>query len=452
MVGLVPINYELYQSTHPTTFISTKLAHVGDNLDRYLMGRQFIVIFIAFAINLSGAPLGGSELWGLPKIVIDIFLGSGIAMILMTAMIGQLNSQVNASLCMLDYINNKFAVFTFYVAMMIEATGLMHASYLIQIIVAKLSGKPIISNEAPRNFGQNMLFWGRVLVSLGVLGFAFAVTLEALFNGQTTMWEGVHGAVAVVLLFLLIFLIGMLEGMQIAFFAVAKLPKEDRGQAKFAMKTCELLFLGKGHNLPGFMIGRQVCVTLCFFVVARVTTLNIVIGEDKNIFGVSDGLQNFFNTGLLGAVITTNLGSISWQLVASAFPLFFLSNPLVYVLLRICLFLESTGICSGAWVLAAIHKGMAGFKRDEEYIGTSEERAQKNLADDDDEVRLGLGHMMKLPVFAYGQVPRALEELMNQDPSIRDYLVSLSNHGTKKKDDEEKGLKNDVYKKNDTNE
>ena len=210
LVGLAPINFELYQASHPTTFVSTKIAHMGDNLDRYLMGRQFMVIFIAFTISLSGAPLGGSELWGFPKIVLDIFLGSGIAMILMTAMIGQLNSQVNASLCMLDYINNLFAVFTFYVAMTIEATGLMHASYLIQMIVAKMSGKPIISNEAPRNFGQNIFFWGCILVLIALLCFDLAVTLESLFKGQTTMWKGVPGYVAFILFFLLMSIIGML--------------------------------------------------------------------------------------------------------------------------------------------------------------------------------------------------------------------------------------------------
>ena len=102
MVGLAPINFEIYQASHPTTFVSTNIAHMGDNLDRYLMGRQFMVIFVAFTISLSGALLGGSELWGFPRIVLDIFLGSGISMILMTSMICQMNSQVNASLCMLD--------------------------------------------------------------------------------------------------------------------------------------------------------------------------------------------------------------------------------------------------------------------------------------------------------------------------------------------------------------
>ncbi|CAK0879257.1 unnamed protein product [Prorocentrum cordatum] len=76
-------------------------------------------------------------------------------------------------------------------------------------------------------------------------------------------------------------------------------------------------------------------------------------------------MQDFFNTGLLGAIITTTVGSIIWQLVASVFPVAFMHNPLVYVLLRICLFLEFTGVCSGAWVLASCHKYMARLRRDE---------------------------------------------------------------------------------------
>mmetsp|Transcript_45417 Transcript_45417/g.84097 ORF Transcript_45417/g.84097 Transcript_45417/m.84097 type:complete len:504 (-) Transcript_45417:182-1693(-) len=425
LVGLAPINFDLYKDTHPTTFISTKVCHVGDNLDRYLMGRQFMVIFIAFMINLSGAPLPGAELWGLPDAMLAIFLGSGIGMILMTAMIGQLNSQVNASHCMLDYINNYFAVFTFYVAMAVEFSGLMHFSYVIQLVVGQLAGKPIESNEPPKTGGVLMFFWFRVIVSLAVLCFALAVTLSALFNGQTTIWPGVPPAVGVILFFLLMSVIGLLEGMQIAFFAVAKLQKSERGKAKFAMKTCDLLYRGKGRNLSGFMIGRQLCVTLCFFVVARVSTL-AVGPEDENIFGVSDGVQAFFNTGLLGAVITTNIGSISWQLVASAFPIAFLSNPFVYVMLVWCLFLEATGICSGAWVLAGIHKKIAGFKRDEVYIGTAEERAAKNMADDENELHVGAGHMVKLPGFADVELPPSLQQLMNNDPSVAEFVRSIS--------------------------
>lgn len=424
-VGLAPIKTELYQETHPLAYKSCKICHTGDNLDRYLLGRQFMVVLIVFIVNFCGAPLSGAELWGLPQWITDIFLVTGFAMILFTCMVGQLNSQVNAAHCMLDYVNNFLNLFTFYVAMAIEFSGLLHASYLIQFLVAALAGKPIVSKEEEKPIVGKLFFWFRCLMSLAILIGCLAVTFEALFTGKTTMWEGVPGVVAVILFFGLMSVIGMLEGMQIAFFAVAKLTKEERGESKFAKMTCDLLFKGEGRNLPGFMIGRQLTVVSCFFIVARVTSLDIAKGEE-NVFGVSDSLQEFFNLGFLGAFITTILGSISWQLVAGAFPIAFLSNPFTYILLRIALLLEATGLCSGAWVLAAIHAKIAGFQRDEVYIGTAEERANKGEADGDSVA--GVGHMTKLPGFA-DNAPAELQELMKTDPAVAAYIESIRETG-----------------------
>jgi len=424
LVGLAPVQNDIYAQTHELSYKCTSITNCGDNLDRYLMGRQFMVIFIVFLINMSGAPVPGAELWGLPTWVTQVFLVTGFAMILLTCMVGQLASQVNASHCMLDYINNYFAIFTLYVAMTIEATGVMHCSYLIAMIVAKLAGKPIESKEGPRTGLKAVLFWGRVLFSIGVLGFALAVTLSALFQGKTTMWEGVPAGVSVVLFFVLMSVVGMLEGMQIAFFAVTKIKKEERGKSKFAVKTCDLLFKGKGRNLPGFMVGRQLSVVTCFFVVARVTTLSIAEGEE-NLWGVSDTLQNFFNTGILGAIITTVLASITWQLVASAFPIAFLSNPLTYIFLVICLAFEATGICQGAWVLAWIMKKTINLQRDEVYIGTAEEREKDGHKDNLTDLPGGAGHMIKLPGF-YEEAPDALKSLVASDPDVKKWMESMS--------------------------
>jgi silicon transporter len=423
LVGLAPINGALFKDTHPIAYKATSVCHKGDGLDRYLMGRQFCVLFTVFVINLSGAPVKDASLWGFPDMLDKVFLGSGLAMILFTCMVGQLNTQVNASHCMLDYLNQYLNLLTFWITMGIEFSGIMHASYLIQIIVGKLAGQPIQSNEEPKTGMVAAFFWGRVIMSVVLLCFSCAVTLAALFQGNTTMWDGIPEAASIVLFFLLLSVVGMLEGMQIAFFAVAKLRKEDRGNAKCAQMTCDLLYKGKGMNLPGFMIGRQLCVVSCFFVIARVTTIKMKDGE-PDIFGVSDWVQNLFNTGLLGAVITTILGSISWQLVASAFPIAFLSNPFTYILLRICLFLEWTGICSGAWVIAKIHRKIAGFQRDEVYIGTAEERAAKNMGDHEEELHVGAGHMIKLPGFAE-EAPASLQELMRSNPEVAKYIESL---------------------------
>merc|ERR1711920_433346 len=119
------------------------------------------------------------------------------------------------------------------------------------------------------------------------------------------------------------------------------------------------------------------------FFIARCTSLNIDPASDDTIFGVSEGVQKFLNMGFLGALITTIVASIAWQLVASAFPIAFLSNPLTYFLLRLCLFLEGTGLCQASWVMAAVHKRISNFQRDEVYIGTAEERAAKDIENND---------------------------------------------------------------------
>ena len=423
LVGLSPINRELYKDSHPIAYKTTAMTANGDALDRYLLGRQFMVVFIVFTINVSGGPIADAELWGLPEGVLSAFLGSGLAMILFTTMCGQLNSQVNASHCMLDYLNTWSNYLTVVVCVIIEFSGLVHASYLIQIIVAALAGSPIESREGPRSDVQNIFFFGRCFMSLGILVFAFTVTLVALFNGDTTMWEGVPNGVAVVVFFLLMSVVGMLEGMQIAFFAVAKIPKDERGDNYWAKKTCEILYFGEAHNLSGFMIGRQLCVVSCMFFIARVTSLDIdPDAEDfdgETIFGVSTGIQKFFNLGFLGALITTIVASIAWQLVASAFPIAMLSNPFTYILLRICLFLEGIGICNGAYVIAWIHAKIAGFQRDEIYIGTAEERREKAMADDKSALSVGTGHIAKLPLV---DAPADLKNLIETNDEVRKYM------------------------------
>ena len=434
LVGLPPVDMNLYKESHPQSHYIMSIVNKGDNLDRYLMGRQFMVLALVFIENLCADPLDHSKpVLGMPEIINKLFLGSGLAIFFMTAMFGKISAQVNASRCMLDYVNNRFAIFTLQVARLIEASGLLHCCYLVQMFFAWAAGQPLESNEAPRNGFQSLFFWGRVLVSLAILVYAFAVTLWALFNERTTMWEGVPSGIAVVLFFVFMAIVGMLEGMQIAFFAVAKMTEEERAKSAWAKRTCDVLFEGDGRNLPGFMVGRQMCVTMCFFIIARVTTITSEDGQE-NIFGVSEGIQGFFGTGLLGALITTIVASITWQLVASAFPMAFLSTPLTYILLRWCLFLEWTGLCQGSWVVAMIHRKIAGFKRDEVYIGTAEERAAKakadpsSVADKDQDVKPG--HLYPgVPTLPpdFGVRTHTLEEIEQLEQELNDHKRDVEN-------------------------
>jgi len=70
---------------------------------------------------------------------------------------------------------------------------------------------------------------------------------------------------------------------------------------KIAYANCSLLF--RGDHLGRFLIGRQICVTSCMFVVAKITSPDaglIAVSPDGNIFGVSNNMQDFFNYGFCG--------------------------------------------------------------------------------------------------------------------------------------------------------
>merc|ERR1711892_554245 len=150
--------------------------------------------------------------------------------------------------------------------------------------------------------------------------------------------------------------------------------------------------------------------------------------DDDNVLDLPDWVQEILNFGFQGALITTILGSITWQLVAAVFPVAFLSNPVTYGLLQICLFLEGTGICNGAWVLAAIHKSIAGFQRDEVYIGTAEERRQRGMKDNSrreiDMPALSGFSGVNLPGFR--NAPKSLRDLAESDPSVKEYMNEVA--------------------------
>ena len=103
IVGLAPVHEDFFKDTHKWSHRCTRLVHKGDNLNRYILGRQFMVILIVFVIERTGSPIEDAELWGFPDWLLRMFLVSGFGMILFTCMVGQLNSEVNGCHCMLDY-------------------------------------------------------------------------------------------------------------------------------------------------------------------------------------------------------------------------------------------------------------------------------------------------------------------------------------------------------------
>ena len=122
-----------------------------------------------------------------------------------------------------------------------------------------------------------------------------------------------------------------------------------------AYATGRLAF--KGENIERFLIGRQLCVIFLVFFIARLTTSNALW------FMRGSGVATFImEAGLLGALIVAVLAQLAPQIVASKFPVQFMQCRGMNSALRICLFLEATGIAHATWLIAYAWIRLAGWR------------------------------------------------------------------------------------------
>ena len=359
MVGLQAIDKEKYKDTHKYTYMCQTWVSTSYKLEKFIVGRQFLDLSIVFVSNFLVSTIDDANI-GLPSWVTKVFLDTGLAVIVITIVIGQLVSQIIAAHSMLDWINNKAFVATTCVAMTVEASGLLHSVYFIQHAVAWCTGNKLEAKwDSQASF---VWYWFRVAFSTLILCLAWAVTLHALWNGDTTMWDGVHPIISLVLLFVLILGTGILEALQIAMLTVVHWTPERLAAHPAADRTCK--FAINGNNLQAFLVGRQILQTVIMFLIARVMTLR---DGATTLLGDNAVLQSILSAGLLGALISTVVASLSWRILAWTFPVAFLTVGFVPV--KVCLWIEKTGVCSVAWLIAAIHRHLAGFKYDEVYLG-----------------------------------------------------------------------------------
>jgi hypothetical protein len=239
LVGLQPIDKALYAESHPRALKNTKLALKGDKMERVIVGSQFLTVLVIFLTNVMASAIPDASVFGFPTTVNAILLASGVFVILITILIGQFTAQANAANCMLDFVNNYYMLFTDYVSLLIELCGLLHSVYLVQIVFSKITGTPFDSNESPRNATQGAFFCARVLTSLAILGICFVVALSSLLQGKTAMW----GSVSVgALFFILMCVVGWMEGLQIALFTVVNMHEEELQKHTIAYANCQLAF------------------------------------------------------------------------------------------------------------------------------------------------------------------------------------------------------------------
>lgn len=163
----------------------------------------------------------------------------------------------------------------------------------------------------------------RFIFSLGLLVFSGVVTCYAILEQKTSMWKAVPGWASLLIFIFVLWLLGVMEGLQIALVELKRQnPDTYKDQYPTAFKLGQKA--SQGDNIEKFLMGRQVFVVCLVFFAAKLTTIHSKT-ESGFLFYVPDWVQAIFlETGLLACVVVVIIAQLMPQIVASLYPVQFL--------------------------------------------------------------------------------------------------------------------------------
>lgn len=402
MIGLKPIDPEVYRESHPIAYKCTSIASLNTkNLSKFIAGKQFLVILMVFGIDALTSVKSGSNTLGMGDTVNGV-----LAMTFITIVIAQIVPQLIAKECMVEFSNGHFMLFVVYMSLAVEASGLLHIVYLIPIFIEKIgivehsqhqqahdedtqitidhhsTIEDNASNSENRYSSPSIsrkdwiIFWTKVILSSALFVFSTVVCTAALFDGYTDLGDTISPGLAL-FVFIAFLLWGLLlSALQVALFAVMKAPRAKLKSRKLAYLNYKAAF--RKGNLENFLIGRQVIITGIYFCLAQVTHLDYP--DDKTVLNVSSGFQDFLNVNLLGSLVTT-IPILSGRILGTILPYTVLSNVFMYPNVYLCKIIGASGAIDSSWPIA---KCLMEWPSSRIYVPDSEcipEFAQADLSD-----------------------------------------------------------------------
>ena len=203
----------------------------------------------------------------------------------------------------------------------------------------------------------------RFIFSFCLLIFSGVVTCYAILEQKTSMWKIIPGWASLIIFILVLFLLGVMEGLQIALVELKRQQPES-----YMVSYPKAYRLGqyamKGDNVERFLMGRQVFVVCLMFFAAKLTTIHGT-SESGFLFYVPDWVQAIFlETGLLACVVVVIIAQLMPQIVASIYPTQFLELAGMWPAYWACIVLETSGVTHICWVLAWLMSKVFGMREE----------------------------------------------------------------------------------------
>merc|ERR1711997_1412801 len=141
LVELKRLNPEYYRDTHPTAFKLGQMAGKGDNIEKFLMGRQvFVVCSVFFAAKLTTIHGRTEEgfLFYVPNWVQAVFLETGLLACVVVVIMAQLMPQIVASIYPVQFLELLVMRPAYYACIALESTGLTHFCWILAFLFARV--------------------------------------------------------------------------------------------------------------------------------------------------------------------------------------------------------------------------------------------------------------------------------------------------------------------------
>jgi len=203
----------------------------------------------------------------------------------------------------------------------------------------------------------------RFVFSFVLLIFSGTVTCYAILEQKTNMWKAVPGWASLIIFIVVLYLLGVMEGLQIALVELKRQqPESYKNSHPAAYRLGQLAM--QGDNVERFLMGRQVFVVTLVFFAAKLTTIH-GNSESGFLFYVPDWVQALFlETGLLACVVVVIIAQLMPQIVASLYPTQFLELLVMRPAYWACIVLETSGITHICWVLAWVMSMAFGMEKE----------------------------------------------------------------------------------------
>ena len=367
---------------YPRALKCHDLVNTPVKLKKFLVGRQFFVIFVVFLIaQLTAFPDIPKDFAGMPEIMVLILCQTGLPGVALVLTYGQLVSQIFVEQYPVQFLNIYGTEFVIRLSLFTESIGTCHWAWLLYHTVSKFAchsvNKARDQMKSTDNINAHMNDSDEVMSPTEkIRGPDFDLGVENNFTAVGTIIEALKycwaafvtiGSIVIVfygigkqayvldvtsagafcIVFIDLAVLFFLEGLMICIVETQYWDPETWREAyPRAYKIHKLL--NKPDNIKRFIIGRQFCTVLTGFLLAQIFTLNKMTNE----WGWPPAIYYLVvKSGLVGVMIVLAHGQLLPELLAAEYPLRFMDMYGSYTVTYISLFFDSIGVGHHAWAV-----------------------------------------------------------------------------------------------------